>query len=341
GIGISQENMAKLFQAFTQVDSSLARKFEGTGLGLAMVKQMTELLGGSVAVASKEAEGACFAAWVPLRSLDESDSAEGSAVGAVTKAPREMTERVALVVEDNDGAADLVRLLLEAEGFSVLRAATAETALEMAPQQPLSLITLDIGLPGKSGWEFLAGIRQNPVLGDIPVVIISGTSEGQLVALARGAADVLQKPISRSALKASLLGLGFNPVRNVTRTVLVVDDDPKAVELISRFLPAPDYAVVRAYGGAEAIVLAQQVRPDLILLDLMMPDVNGFDVVRALQDDDGTAGIPIVIVTAKAITAMDRTALNADPSKVPHIIEKAGFNRTDFMDEVRRALLRP
>ncbi|HEX7538080.1 MAG TPA: response regulator, partial [Dermatophilaceae bacterium] len=337
GIGISQENMAKLFQAFTQIDSSLARKFEGTGLGLAMVKQMTELLGGTVAVASREGEGACFAAWVPLEVSTPPRAHRREAEADKPTAP-ESDERVALVVEDDDDAADLARLLLEAEGFVVLRASSAEEAIEVAPLQRLDLITVDIQLPGIDGWQFLAGLRKDAILGKVPVVVISGTSQGPPVALASGAAAVLQKPISRSALKRALADMGFEDGQDQTRTVLVVDDDPKAVEVIAALLPSPAYTSVRAHGGQEAIVLARRMHPDLILLDLRMPDVSGVDVIHALKSDPGTASIPILVITAKQVTALDRQTLNADPGHAIRIIEKAGFNRTDFMAEVRRAL---
>ena len=339
GIGISRENMARLFQAFSQIDGGLARKFEGTGLGLAMVRQMAELQGGGVAVASAEGEGARFAAWLPLSipvpvDLEQRDVA---AVVGVAKAATDSVQRTALVVEDDDQAADLVRLLLEAEGFKVLRAASGEIALEIAHQHTLSVITLDIQLPGIDGWEFLMRIGQDSTLAQVPVVIISGLADGSL-SLQRGAAAVLQKPISRVQLKASLANLGLHPSAERTHTVLVVDDDPKAVELITRFLPAPDYAVLRAYSGGEAITLARQVKVDLILLDLMMPEMSGFDVVKLLQANAATAGIPVVVVTAKLITASDRAELNNAAGKVIEIVDKAAFNSERFMDEVRRSL---
>ncbi|RZJ27119.1 MAG: response regulator, partial [Haliea sp.] len=334
GIGISRPNMAKLFQAFSQIDSSLARKFEGTGLGLAMVKQLAELHGGTVAVTSAEGEGARFAVWLPLRKGEPVDA--GLPLGS-SVSPAVATQRTALVVEDNDQAADLVRLLLEAEGFTVVRAASAEEALLLAPQHTPSLITLDIQLPGIDGWEFLARVRDNNRLAHVPVVIISGLADSNL-GLTRGAAAVLQKPISRAQLKMSLANLGLHPADECTYTVLVVDDDPKAVEVIAAFLPAPAYAVVRAYGGAEAITLAQRLRPDLIFLDLMMPEVSGFDVVEALQRNSETARIPILVVTAKQITAGDRSTLNKNQGNVIHIVEKAELNHARFIDEVRRAL---
>jgi PAS domain S-box-containing protein len=337
GIGISAANMTKLFQPFSQIDSSLARKFEGTGLGLAMVKILAELHGGTVAVSSAEGKGACFAAWLPLRAPDDVVSAPSVAPAKARAVASLVKERFALVVEDDDQAADLIRLLLEADGFTVVRAPNAEIALDLAPRQTLSLITLDLHLPGIDGWEFLLRVRENKALAHVPVVVISGIADTNL-GLSRGAAAVLQKPISRAQLKTSLSSLGLNPAQERTHTVLVADDDPKAVEVIAAFLPSPDYAVVRAYGGSEAIALATRLQPDLILLDLMMPEVSGFDVVATLQRNPATANIPILVVTAKQITAQDRAVLNSNPANMVHIVEKAGFNHERFLAEVRRIL---
>ena len=336
GIGISEENMGRLFQAFGQIDSSLARKFEGTGLGLAMVRQLAELHGGTVAVASAEGEGSRFAAWLPLRKPNHNVFADS--VSTLETVSEGASERFALVVENDDRAAELVRLLLEAEGFTVLRAASGEAGLLLASQRGLSLITLDLQLPGLDGWEFLERLREDSRLTEVPVVIISGSTESTM-ALKGGATAVLQKPISRAQLKTSLGHLGLQPAPEQTHTILVVDDDPKAVEVIAAFLPMPAYAVIRAYSGAEAITLAQRLKPDLILLDLMMPVVNGFDVVDALQRQSDTASIPIVVVTAKNITVLDRVALNSTSGREIPIVEKAGFNRSSFIAEVRRALL--
>jgi CheY-like chemotaxis protein len=187
------------------------------------------------------------------------------------------------------------------------------------------------------GWEFLQRIREHAVLAQVPVVIIAGADDCSL-ALARGAAAVLQKPISRVQLKASLVAIGLQPAMERVHTVLVVDDDPKAVEVIAAFLPAPAYAVVRAFGGKEALALARRLRPDLILLDLMMPEVSGFDVIEALQRDTDTAIIPVLVVTAKQVTAQDRVTLQGNPGNAIHVIEKTQFNSAGFLTEVRRAL---
>jgi CheY-like chemotaxis protein len=333
GIGISEMNMAKLFQPFIQIDSSLARKYGGTGLGLAMVKQLAQLHGGTVAVTSKEGEGAIFAAWLPLRRPGEAGISAQLSSGEA--APP--NERVVLMVEHDDMAAELLRPMLEAEGFRVLRATSAEAAMRLASEQTLKLITLAIELPGIDGWEFLQRIATNDALSSVPVVIVASKDYSDM-ALDRGASAVLQKPVSRAQLRDSLQHMGLHPVPQHTHTVLIVDDDPNAVELIATFLPAPAYAVVRAYGGREAIALARKLHPDLILLDLMMPEVSGFDVVAALLQDIDTARIPVLVVTAKQFTSQDRAALNQQTGSLIRIVEKAGFNKQRFIAEVRRAL---
>ncbi|MDQ1682084.1 MAG: hypothetical protein QOH99_625, partial [Frankiaceae bacterium] len=236
GIGISEADMLKLFQAFSQIDSGLARKFEGTGLGLAMVKQLTELHGGTVAVSSLPAHGARFVVWLPLRQSAVVSPPvplpPAPVLPDVAVEPVARESRTALVVEDDDKTAELVRVLLEAEGFTVIRAHSAEDALLLTGNRDLSLITLDVLLPGINGWEFLSLIRDNMALARVPVVIIAGVIDNNL-ALRGGAAALLQKPISRAQLKASLAHLGLHATHDQTRTVLVVDDDPKAVELIA------------------------------------------------------------------------------------------------------------
>jgi CheY-like chemotaxis protein len=248
-------------------------------------------------------------------------------------------ERTALVVEDDDRAADLVRLLLESEGFTVIRAASAEAALVFIAGQVPDLIMLDLHLPGMRGEQMLDQVRGDARLSSVPVVIISSSLPEGSVAKLGGAAAVLRKPISRVQLRISLADLGLHPSPEHRRTVLVVDDDPKAVDVIAAFLPAPAYQVVRVYGGLEAIIEARRLRPDLILLDLQMPDVNGFDVVAALRQLEETAEIPILVVTAKRISDQDLALLNGNHGDPIRVVEKAGFNRAVFLAEVKRALL--
>jgi CheY-like chemotaxis protein len=159
--------------------------------------------------------------------------------------------------------------------------------------------------------------------------------------LSNGAAAVLQKPIDRRELNDSLLLLGLEPAMFMIRKVLVIDDDPKAVELIAAFLPLAEYSVVRAFSGSEGIALAERLLPDVIILDLMMPEVNGFDVVAALQRNSRTSAIPIIIVTAKNVTLEDVAELKGGSGTVVAIVEKTSFDRLEFVAGVRRALRQP
>jgi signal transduction histidine kinase/CheY-like chemotaxis protein len=300
GIGISSDGLQQLFAPFSQIDSGLSRKFEGTGtgLGLAMVKLLADLHGGAVAVASAVSEGSRFTVWLPFRApeqgtltLDEAPTAPHVQVPA--------RALIALVVEDDLKSAALIRMQLEAAGLTVLHASSAEAALILAAQWPLSLITLDIMLPDMDGWAFLGHLKRAPALSGIPVAVISTVAD-RSKGLALGAVAVMQKPISRQELYGSL-GLSGT--------------------------------VQRAYGGREAIDAARQELPDLIVLDLMMPEVDGFAVVRALQEHPDTARIPVLVVTAKQITDEDRDRLNG---YVTTIMGKGGFDSDRLAAEVRR-----
>jgi PAS domain S-box-containing protein len=334
GIGISPEGLERLFKPFSQIDSGLARKFEGTGLGLAMVKLLAELHGGTVAVESSVGVGSCFTVWLPLRAPDAAEERAPSSPDAITALRVDAGVRTALVVEDDLRSAELFRVQLEAEGFHVLHAASAEAALILAVEQPLSLITLDIMLPNLDGWEFLSRLKQVPALARIPVVIISIVADRSR-GFALGAAAIMQKPLSRQDLYETLLELGLLPLpEGRTLSVLLVDDDPSAVELMAVRIRDIASTVLRAYGGREAIDMVRKALPDLIVLDLMMPELNGFDVVEQLSKDSATAGIPILVVTAKQITAEDRTRLNG---YVTTIMGKNNFDPDRFTIEVRRA----
>ena len=268
GIGISREGMEQLFKPFSQIDSGLARKFEGTGLGLAMVKLLAELHGGAVAIESAVGQGSCFSVWLPFR-IAVDDALEPPASAPIPGIDRGNGPRTAMVVEDDFSSAELIRVQLEAEGFTVLHAPTAELALAMAMEQPLSLITLDIMLPDMDGWEFLGRLKQVPELARIPVVIISIVADRNQ-GFSLGAAAVMQKPMSRLELYEALSDLGLLPLwHNGALKVLIVDDDPKAVELIAVRLMGLATTVLKAYGGREAIEIA---RARVARLDRARPD---------------------------------------------------------------------
>ncbi|OWW21667.1 hypothetical protein AYR66_21435 [Noviherbaspirillum denitrificans] len=335
GIGISAEDQARLFEPFSQIDSQLSRRYEGTGLGLALLKRLAELHGGDVTLQSEPGKGSTFTVWLPWIASDGSD-AHHAAPASVTTVPTDGQDApLALVIEDDEMAANLLRMQLEDGGFRIKRTSTAEVGLELAAREMPDVIVLDILLPGMDGWEMLERLKRDPRLCTIPVVIFSVVADGNH-GLSLGAARVLQKPVSRNELLQTMETLGFRAAASgAPRTVLVVDDDHRSVELTRTHLDAAGYEVLPAYGGREGIELARDRRPDLIVLDLMMPGMNGFDVVEALKDDPVTRAIPVVVMTAKQIAPEDRERLNG---RVIEIMQKAEFNHGRFIGEVRRAL---
>ncbi|HSH88069.1 MAG TPA: response regulator [Methylophilus sp.] len=337
GIGIEADDIARLFQPFVQVESTLSRRFEGTGLGLALVRKLAELHSGAVAVKSTPGKGSTFTVWLQYKSnLIDAALATTSSGESIRQLVQNENPHV-LVLEDDDRAADLIRLQLESDKCRVTRAATAEIALAiLADGIPPDLITLDILLPGMDGWEFLTKLKTNPKLAHIPVVIISIVADSNK-GLSLGAAQVLQKPVSADDLQNALAKLGFTKPSNNQpgAKVLVVDDDPKAVEIISSYLEHTKHTVLRAYGGNEATNIAKLQQPDLIVLDLMMPEINGFEVVEELRKDSRTAKIPIIIVTSKFLTPPEQQVLKGH---VLAVLEKSEFNHGNFLSEVHRAL---
>ncbi|MET0334698.1 MAG: response regulator [Rhizobacter sp.] len=337
GIGISPADLQQLFQAFVQIDSSLSRQYAGTGLGLTLVKRLAELHGGGLMVQSTEGKGSVFVVWLPWR-----DATQLRVVplfktnGALERGPLAEGEEgpLVLVVEDEPRAAQLMRLQLEAEGYRVTVADSAETGLRLAVELKPTAIVLDIVLPGMDGWDMLANLKQQADTHHIPVVIVSITDQAQR-GFALGAAQVLVKPVMQGELLAALKAAGLDEPHEGAR-VLVVDDDPKAVALVSKHLEVAGYSAVGAYGGQEALDIVRNAAPALIVLDLMMPQVSGFDVVHGLRNHPDTAGIPIIVLTAKMLTHDDRSQLSG---KVQRVMEKTNFNSIGLIAEVKRALV--
>jgi PAS domain S-box-containing protein len=327
GIGISVEEMGRLFQPFIQLDSSLNRQFTGTGLGLVIVRRLTELHGGLVTVSSLPGQGSCFGIWLPLHPVQLPESVSVEANG----------KPLALIVEDDSSHAEMIRLMLEDEGFQTIIARDGASAVRIAGEHASQLITLDLILPDMEGWETLLQLRALPNTRHTPVVIISIVAEENARrGLALGASGVLRKPLDRADLVQVLDTIGVGQVGKQKHRVLLVDDDPLAIDILQTFLhEIPGVEVVCACGGEEGIALAKELLPDLLVVDLMMPEVSGFEVVQALQKNPDSAVIPVIVVTAKQLSAEDRQQLQG---RVRMVIEKAQFTRHGFLNEVRRAM---
>lgn len=286
GIGIAEEDMEQLFTKFYRVDSKLTREIGGTGLGLSIVKSIIELLGGEVGVQSTSGEGSTFWFTLPRASADlvRVPTIEGpGGVGGTV-----------LVVDQNPEVADLIETYLFKRGYDVLKAHSAEEAFDLAVSESPAVITMDVMLEDGGGFDLLKKLTETPMTSRIPVVVLSIIcDEGRSQRL--GASGYLEKPIDRDKLASiidDLVGSVASPV------IMVVDDDKRINDLLCANLKALGYAVIAAYDGREAMVAVRAKHPDMILLDLRMPVMDGYQVIERLKGDQGTADIPVVIMTA-------------------------------------------
>jgi PAS domain S-box-containing protein len=336
GIGIEAADLQRLFRAFTQIDSSLSRQFEGSGLGLELIRRMAELHGGSVAVASAPQHGSCFAVWIPVREIELAAALATSDPDQSEPMPSINSELLALIIENNPQATDILRHHLEGAGFTVITAPNASQALAIMAKSLPDLITLDLFLPDLDGWDMLKLIKEDPRLAEIPVVIVSMAADSSHC-MALGATKVLQKPLRREDLINTLRELGLMTDESPQLTVLAVDDDPHALAIIESYLAAEkNINLIHASNGLEAVTIIKQAVPDLLILDLLMPEMNGFEVVAHLRESPSTASMPIVVVSSKEITSEERQWLGNQ--NVLQIIAKSAFNSDSFLNEVRRAL---
>ena len=312
GIGMSLEDQGRIFADFVQVDSSLSRRHEGTGLGLAMTRKLVELHGGQITVASEGAGHGCtFTVLLPVRRGAICDDAPvTSAAPPPPPLPGRQagrSDQLVLLVEDDPAARELLGQYLGNAGYEVAEALNGEQALRMARELSPHTIVLDIILPQIDGWHVLAELKSDPLTRDIPIVIVSIT-EDRKVGLALGAAEWLVKPVDRQRLVEAIQGAS-PALGKRSGPILVVDDDPASLRFVTSLLESQGYEVLQACGGQAGVDLAIESLPEGIVLDLMMPEVSGFDVVRQLQEHPAASRIPVFIYTAKELTAEDQLYL--------------------------------
>jgi signal transduction histidine kinase/DNA-binding response OmpR family regulator len=310
GVGIAREDQARVFDEFRQVGSLSARE-GGTGLGLALARRLVEAHGGRLELSSVVGEGSRFTVSIPnVVVVGGMNEAVALAVETMTPSPMAADGGLdVLIIEDDPSALRLLREYLEPIGYTIRVAPDGERGLAMARERLPAAIILDILLPAIDGWEVLRRLKGDPSLRDIPVIVVTVVDERE-VGLALGAIDYLVKPIQRSALVGCLeriipvsRGLGRR------QRILAVDDEPAALAFIAATLEGDRYEVIRASGGHEGVERARQGGIDLIVCDLVMPDLDGFSVIAALRADPATAEIPIVICTAHELTDEDRARL--------------------------------
>ncbi len=299
GIGMTPQQMAKLFEAFSQADASTTRKFGGTGLGLAISRRFCRMMGGDITVASEYGKGSTFTILVPA-TVAEPEEQPRTAAASSPNGPS--AKGLVLVIDDDAQVREMVRWHLTRDGYEVAVAATGEEGLALAASVRPIAITLDILLPSMDGWAVLTALKADPGLAAIPVIFLSMVDERNM-GYALGAADFLVKPVQKDLLLQSVARhAGAGPI-------LIVEDDAPTRELIQHFLQAAGSRTVEAENGQAALDYLEREKPALLVLDLMMPVMDGFEVIERMRIRPDWAGIPVIVCTAKDLTAADRQRL--------------------------------
>jgi len=334
GIGIKPEDQERVFGEFEQVDSTYARRQEGTGLGLALTRRLVRLHDGRIWVESNgEGKGSTFTFVIPIEAEKRKSETATEPEEPLSSRPDMVIDSLplVLVVEDERQASELISHYLSEADYAVAHAFNGEQAIKMARELKPYAITLDIVLPKKDGWEVLTELKSLPETKDIPVIIVSITEDHQL-GINLGAIEYFVKPVNKEQLIETVCKAGA-VLGKEKITVLVVDDESQTVELLTDELQAEGFNVLQAYGGQQGIDLAIEKHPDVIILDLMMPEVSGFDVVQHLRAHSVAMKIPIMIFTAKDITEEDRQKLEGH---VKLIASKSGSGKEDLLRALER-----
>jgi signal transduction histidine kinase/DNA-binding response OmpR family regulator len=333
GIGIAQSDQGRIFHEFQQVDSGTGRQQTGTGLGLSLTQRFAALHGGNVRVKSELGKGSAFTLHMPLVAIQGERRRAGS--GAAPSNNGDTSLPLILVVEDDPAAAELLARQLDRAGFRSEIVSAGLEVVDKARALKPAAITLDVLLPDLDGWEVLNRLKNDEATCMIPVIVISVVDNPEL-GIALGALDYIVKPVAAQDLIARLGKYTFTTkVKSQDVRVLVVDDEGANREWLASVLEPAGFGVISASGGAEAIELARTRKPDLVLLDLLMPDVTGFDVVEAMRSNEATRQIPIMVLTAKNLTKADKRQLNG---QVSTILKRGSTGATDLLVLLREVI---
>jgi signal transduction histidine kinase/DNA-binding response OmpR family regulator len=343
GIGLNSEQIVKLFQDFTQANASTTRKFGGTGLGLVLTRRFCQMMGGDVNVSSVSGEGSVFTIKLPAIVSEPKNEGpveieraeavgtsfqEGSAEGGETLLP---VGRCVLVIDDDPNHRDLIQRFLSKEGFIVRTAGKGETGLRLARQLRPLAITLDVMMPGMDGWAVLTALKADRDLRDIPVIMLSMVDDPER-GLALGAAEFATKPVDHAHLSL-ILKKYISP--SPPSRILLVEDDPASREITRTFLEKEGWQVIEAENGRGALGCMKRERPLLIVLDLLMPEMDGFEFAARLRQKLEWRSIPILVLTSHDVSPEERRRLNGF---IETMLQKTGDWREGLLQQIRNLL---
>jgi signal transduction histidine kinase/CheY-like chemotaxis protein len=344
GIGIAPEQLKRLFTEFSQADTSTTRKYGGTGLGLVISRRFCQMMGGDITVQSEAGKGSTFTIRLPANVVDRRQTTEEMRVLIPDQSAQDMerseTEYTVLIIDDDLTVRDLIGRSLAREGYRVATAASGSEGIELAKRLHPDVITLDVLMPMMDGWSVLSTLKADAELASIPVIVTT-IVEHQQAGFALGVSDYLMKPINREVLLKLVKKYQAEKqaVGNVggIRRILIVEDDPPTREMIYRTLEKDGWKLAEAENGRIALQRVSETIPNLILLDLMMPEMDGFQFLSELRKNEQWRGIPVIVVTAKELTPAERQQLNA---QVEQILQKGSYERDKLLEEVRELVKR-
>jgi signal transduction histidine kinase/DNA-binding response OmpR family regulator len=328
GIGMSDQQRGRVFESFAQADDSITKKYGGTGLGLTITRHFCEMLGGGIEVESTSGTGSTFTVRLPRRSRHQSVKRTSSRPTSKSDATTPSSGGTVLVVDDDDAVRDIITQTLNKAGFGVVAASNGLDALSLARKIHPIAITLDVVMQGMDGWQVLTELKADPATRAIPVILVT-VSRDQELGLALGAAEFVTKPIDREHLVDLVDGYRAG---DPDPEVLIVEDDDDLRLLLTRTLEKRGWRTMQAENGKVALEMLAERIPRLVLLDLMMPVMNGFEVLSAIRDDDRWNHLPVIVVTAKELDEAERSILNEQVAKV---LQKGAYTRDALLDEVR------
>jgi signal transduction histidine kinase/DNA-binding response OmpR family regulator len=334
GIGMKPEHCKKLFQAFSQADSSTTRKYGGTGLGLAITQNFINMMGGEVAVESEYGVGSTFTLKLPqiarqVMSKEEEFDESTATVSSILINP--LHTKTVLVIDDNHHDRKFLHRYLSNEGYNVVMAVNGKQGLQMAKEIVPDMITLDVMMPEMDGWETLVALKNDPFLVNIPVVM-SSIIEDRHLAQTLGAVDYLSKPVDKERL---IKVVDKHIARSARGPILVIEDDPDALEITCDLLVQAGWSVQAAENSTEAIEVIEKNPPMLILLDLMMPEMDGFEVIKKLRYHPQWQLIPIIVITSVELSTSEYAQLS---KQVQNIFQKGKYELQDLLNEVNEVV---
>ncbi|MBD3886630.1 response regulator [Phormidium tenue FACHB-886] len=334
GIGMTPEQQAKLFQAFTQADVSTTRKYGGTGLGLVITQQFCKIMGGDIQVESEARRGTTFTMRLPEHVQELQSEAPIQNEPRETRVSSSISgASTVLVIDDDASVQDIMQRFLSREGFNVITAMSGQEGLRLAGEQSPDVILLDVRMPNLNGWEVLSRLKSDPELARIPVVMVT-IEDDKALGCALGAVDYLLKPVDHDRL---LTLLQPYIAGSSSTSVLVVEDNTENREMICRQLIKAGWSVVEAENGRRALDVMQTNQPGIILLDLMMPEMDGFEFIRELRQHPQWRSLPVIVLTAKDLTLEERRWLDG---QTQNIYQKGAGSR-QLLDEIRSLIKVP